>query len=94
MKLTAKRLSKLGACSTEDFERVFPDGAELTKANLRKARKAGLNVGWLKARLSNKGRCLGPCRICDRNDRNRARLLKPKLYKQIASMFKRSRRRA
>lgn len=93
MKLTANRLRKLGACLTEDFKRVFPDGAELTTANLRKARKAGLNLGWLKKRISNKGRCSGPCRICDRYDRIYARFVKTKMFKLIEAMFKRARRR-
>ena len=46
--LTAAHLLDAGACrgQVELFRRTFPDGAALTLANIKRARAAGLSVGW------------------------------------------------
>ena len=49
MKITARMLRLKGACSpqVELFRSVFPRGARVTLDNLKKAREAGLDVGWI-----------------------------------------------
>lgn len=46
--LTLAHLRKHAACPTglARFRRHFPEGAALTVANLTRARRAGLDVGW------------------------------------------------
>ena len=48
-KITSWFLIKLGACEDQLalFKKVFPRGAELSEADVVKAAKAGLHVGWL-----------------------------------------------
>lgn len=54
LRLTARRLAQLGACSWQrkEFRKVFPDGAPVTVAALRKAKKAALDVRFLWNRLA------------------------------------------
>ena len=88
MRLTANRLNKLGACSTHEFEEVFPDGAELTKANVRKAQRAGLNVLWLRGLLKPEPTdCVpGQCNICDENALIFKRFSRTKLFAKIKAI--------
>jgi len=48
-RLTAARLRVLGRCRSQlrIFRKAWPDGAPVTVAAARKARKLGLNVQWL-----------------------------------------------
>ena len=49
MKITEQILKDRNACPSQvdTFTEVFPDGATVTLANLARAHKAGLDVGWL-----------------------------------------------
>jgi hypothetical protein len=49
MKITTDLLKSHKACQSQMkvFAKTFPDGATVTRANLAKARKAGLSVEWL-----------------------------------------------
>lgn len=53
LKITLRLLHRHGACSAEKskFKRVFPKGAPITAAAIRKAIKKGLSVNWLLLRL-------------------------------------------
>lgn len=52
MKVTKEDLVKMGCCldHISIFKEVWPDGAEVTEENLRKAFDAGLNVDWWASR--------------------------------------------
>lgn len=76
MRLTARRLRALGACLSERqlFDEVFPKGAPLTKASIKRARKANMNLPWLKEKVALDLGSLcppGSCYICDRARRKR-----------------------
>src|SRR3990167_6365516 len=48
MRVTAKQLEGEGACEDQIdlFRETFPRGCVVTAANIRKAARAGLNLGW------------------------------------------------
>jgi hypothetical protein len=67
-----RHLKLLGACDTEDFRKLFPKGAPLTKTSVKKARKVGLELGWFRVAtrefISDHSRNLcpkGTCGYCD-----------------------------
>jgi hypothetical protein len=49
MKLKASLLNRYGACEKQldEFERIFPDGMELTLRNIRRAGRHGLSIYWI-----------------------------------------------
>ena len=53
MKITSQMLRKHGACSKsiKEFEKLFSEGATVTKRNVARALKAGLDLYWAAAYL-------------------------------------------
>lgn len=53
MKITADKLRALGACEeyVEQFEKLWPQGARVTRANVIMALNAGVPIDWLLNRL-------------------------------------------
>lgn len=49
IKITSKWLRRRGACSDQidEFNKVFPDGAEPTLENLEHAKRVDLDISWL-----------------------------------------------
>lgn len=88
MRLTARRLRALGACLSERqlFDEVFPKGAPLTKASIRKARKANMNLAWLKEKVTPDTGMLCPRGACDICDRRRVK------QKRVGKLAKRLRK--
>lgn len=56
MKITTDYLNSIGACGEgiDEFDDVFPDGAEINRDNLSKAIDCGLDVVWLISRLDDR----------------------------------------
>lgn len=67
-KITAEFLIQQEACRgmVSRFKEVFPRGAAVTLANLRKAEKAGLMIHWLVGRVVNLG---ADCPLCLEEER-------------------------
>ena len=55
-RITATWLIENGACSADEFRRVFPAGAAVTVTNIQKALDADLDVLWLLERLPRSAR--------------------------------------
>jgi hypothetical protein len=51
--LTAEHLSNMGACldELEAFDAAYPDGVQVTRANVEQAYRYGLSVRWLYANM-------------------------------------------
>lgn len=89
MRLTARHLRRLNACSTKRFSAVFPRGAPLTQRSVRLAKDAGLDIRWLRAAIRQPtSTCPGPCAICAAEKRAHAWLVKSGLAAGLKRILK------
>jgi hypothetical protein len=96
MKFTVNQLRSLEPCSTYNFEEAFPKGAPLTPTGLRIARKAGLDIVWLRYRMRGlrdaekrrrRNGCRGPCNFCDDELRAEVKLRRRAFFKPLCKLL-------
>lgn len=63
-RITLRWLKAHDACESQVdiFKRVFPRGADITNANIAKARRHRLQINWLALKVSDDEYC--PCQRC------------------------------